>query len=374
MQPQLSRELPTEELCRLSGQNTGNLVYAHAISSHLGNPEVLRFRSPASRINAAGRVGVIQGANQLGAHFLAGAERARRIKDWTVELVILGLGAQSDLAGSMPRIPDLQWIHEIVARAPSGSPNLGVRGRFTLDVLRHHGLGDHAQIIGCPSLFINPDPHLGRRIASRMQRDPRRIAVVAGHESWAHLAEIEASLARLVSATRGSYIVQHGLAMMKLIRGEARDLDGKELVVLRNHVCPDLSIAAFVRWAKVHGRCFFDVRDWIEHCKRFDLVVGTRIHGVVAALQAGVPALCIVHDSRTLELCQTMKVPHILANAVPQGFDRKSLRSLCAFDPVVFDHNRRRLCSHYIAFMERNRLSPPAWLAGLAVASGGSLK
>ena len=40
---------------------------------------------------------------------------------------------------------------------------------------------------------------------------------------------------------------------------------------------------------------------WLEYLRDFDFATGTRLHGNVAALLAGVPAVLLAHDSRTLE-------------------------------------------------------------------------
>ena len=357
----------TDALGRRVGGNTGNLVYAHAICSHFaGHPQVLDVGAAPARMNRAGRIGVIQGANQLGAHFDF-PQWANRFEELTIGLVIVGLGAQSDLAGIVPEVPPsaLQWVRAIVERAPGDAPNLGVRGEFTKEVLSHYGLGDRVEVIGCPSLFISPDPHLGRKIAANL-RVPRRVAVVAGHEGWRRLAGIEASLARLVAETGGSYIGQHGLNMMKLTRGEAAELTEEDLEAICQYVCPEMSLGELIRWGRVHGNVFFNVSDWMAHCTEYDFVVGTRIHGTMVALQAGVPALCIVHDSRTLELCQTMHVPHVVSESVPVGLGREDLLSLFVFDAEAFDENRRRLCGVYVEFLERNGLKPVSWLRELA--------
>ena len=362
-----STSLPTETLSVRAGLNTGNLVYAHAISSHLGEElQILDIGAPPQQMNQAGRIGVVQGANQLGAHF-TGDQWADRFEQLTVKLVIIGLGAQSDIAGAVPNVPQsaLNWVRRIVERAPGNSPNLGVRGQFTTEVLHRHGLGEHAEVIGCPSLFISPEPRLGHMIATNLRR-PRRIAVVAGHEEWHDLAPIEASLGHLVSQTGGSYIGQHGLKMMKLTRGEARDLSEEDLEALGNYVCPDMSLAEFIRWSRIHGKMFFDVLDWMDHYKSFDFVIGTRIHGTMLALQAGVPALCITHDSRTLELCETMNMPHVTADSVRNGVTLDELKSLFDFDPDRFDDNRRKLCKNYITFLKRNALKPVQWLEDIA--------
>ena len=362
-----SNYLSTERLSIRAGLNSGNLVFAHAISSHIaGDPQVMDIGAPPQQMNRAGRIGVIQGANQLGAHFTAD-QWAERFEQLTVKLVIIGLGAQSNISGATPDVPQsvLNWVRRVVERAPGEGPNLGVRGQFTMKVLHAYGLADYAEVIGCPSLFINPDPGLGRAIAANLQK-PRRIAVVAGHEEWHDLARIEASLGRLVSQTGGSYIGQHGLNMMKLTRGEAGDLAEKDLEALGNYVCPDMNLGEFIRWSRIHGKIFFDVSDWMDYYKGFDFVIGTRIHGTMLALQAGIPALCIAHDSRTLELCETMKMPHVTADSVRDGVTRDELVSLFDFDPDVFDENRRNLCKNYVAFLKRNALRPVRWLQSIA--------
>ena len=357
----------TEKLSIQAGLNSGNLVYAHAISSHIGGePQVIDIGASPQHMNRAGRIGVVQGANQLGTHFSAD-QWADRFDQLTVKLVIIGLGAQSDIAGATPAVPEsaLNWVRRIVERAPGTGPNLGVRGQFTMKVLHRHGLDEYAEVIGCPSLFISPEPCLGRAIAANL-KEPRRIAVVAGHEEWHHLARIEASLGRLVSQTGGSYIGQHGLKMMKLTRGEAGDLAEKDLEALGNYVCPDMNLGEFIRWSRIHGKMFFDMSDWMDYYKGFDFVIGTRIHGTMLALQAGIPALCIAHDSRTLELCETMKMPHVTADSVRDGVTRDELISLFDFDPDVFDENRRTLCKNYVAFLKRNALKPVRWLQSIA--------
>ena len=359
--------LPTETLSVRAGLNSGNLVYAHAIVSHLGEDlRILDIGAPPEQMNRAGGIGVVQGANQLGAHF-TGHQWADRFEQLTVKLVVIGLGAQSDIERTAPDIPEsaLNWVRRIVERAPGNGPNLGVRGQFTMEVLRRHGLAEHAELTGCPSLFISPAPSLGRAIEANL-REPRRVAVVAGHEEWRHLAKIEASLGRLVSETGGAYIGQHGLGMMKLTRGEARDLAEEDLEALGNYICPRMGLAEFIRWSRAHGTVFFDVPEWMNYYKAFDFVIGTRIHGTMLALQAGVPALCIAHDSRTLELCETMRMPHVTADAVRDGVTRDELVSLFDFDPVKFDENRRALCGNYVAFLKRNDLRPVPWLEDIA--------
>jgi polysaccharide pyruvyl transferase WcaK-like protein len=42
-----------------------------------------------------------------------------------------------------------------------------------------------------------------------------------------------------------------------------------------------------------------------------DLVIGSRIHASIIALNNGIPAICTNCDSRVFEMCELFKIPHI---------------------------------------------------------------
>jgi hypothetical protein len=94
----------------------------------------------------------------------------------------------------------------------------------------------------------------------------------------------------------------------------------------------------------------------MEYLRGFDFVIGARIHGVMLGLQAGVPSLCIAHDSRTRELCETMKVPFVMARDVSGGVSREDLGRLFVFDADEFDQNRAKLAAGFQTFLEANGL------------------
>lgn len=345
----------TEELYERVGHNTGNLAFHYAIRKQLGiNSPSIPWGVSQEAISAAGDVAILPCANQIGSHLDYGG-LALKFEKIEKPMVAIGLGAQGGLDGKIPEVPvgSLNWLRTISEHAVSNKPNIAVRGPFTLEVLESYGLADSAVVLGCPTLFINSDPQLGQKIAQRI-RDPKKIAVASGHQRWSHLARIEASLARMVTATHGSYIGQSPLEMVKLTRGEGDQLDQKDIKDCRNYALPELDVAEFIDWSKKYGNVFFDIPSWMEHYRKFDFVVGARIHGVMLALQAGVPALCIAHDSRTLELCQTMRVPYALSKDVSAGIARVDLLKHFKFDPDDFDSNRKLLGEKYRLFLQNN--------------------
>ena len=94
-----------------------------------------------------------------------------------------------------------------------------------------------------------------------------------------------------------------------------------------------------------------------------DLVAGTRIHGVVLGLQAGVRGVCIAHDSRTRELCETLGVPFLPASEVPAGVTLERLRDAARVDGPSFDRNRAALRRTYVDFLTSNGLQVAADLS-----------
>ena len=72
-------------------------------------------------------------------------------------------------------------------------------------------------------------------------------------------------------------------------------------------------------------RFFLDPKTWFSHLAEYDFSFGTRIHGNIAALLAGTPAVLLAHDSRTLELADYHQIPHRVINSLPDKPDAAAL-------------------------------------------------
>jgi hypothetical protein len=349
----------TQTAYGLVGHNVGNLAFHYAISMILeGHQDALPWHTDPQQLNRLRRTGVIPCANQLGPHADYGT-LAERFGALDIPLVAIGLGAQGPSDYEMPQIPagTVDWVKKIASRSPNGAPNIGVRGEFTLKLLERYGLGRHAIVTGCPSLFLSPDPHLGRKIEERARRPIEHVAIAAGHQKWTHLSKIESSLVKIMEETGGSYLVQSPIEMVALARGEADDMSEDALADCRDYAHPDLSIKDFKKWSRRYARVFFNVSEWMEYLRSVDFVVGARIHGVMLGLQAGVPGICIAHDSRTREMCETMGVPFVMAREVNQGFSLDELRSRFTFDGAAFDNLRKVLAERLNNFLISNEIS-----------------
>lgn len=360
--------LSTEELFQRVGHNSGNLAFHHAMARILGLSGNTSWYKPAPEIDAAGDLAVMPCANQLGSHMDLG-RLAARFEPLQPKIVAIGLGAQGATDYKrMPEIPEgsVNWVRQIVAHAPSGRPNISVRGEFTRSVLERYGLADHAVVLGCPTLFINPAVSLGKDLEIASNKPSfDRVAIAGGHYGWRHLQRLEASLTRIMAATGGSYIVQSPQEFLHFARGEANTLSPDTLGLIRDFVAPEANVEDMQAWAYRYAMAFYDISSWMEHLKRYDLVIGLRIHGVMLALQAGVPAICIAHDSRTRELCETMKVPFVMASDHVSGISRATLTEIARIDGAAFDENRQQLGKRFGEFLAWQGLRPAPAYRGL---------
>ena len=59
-----------------------------------------------------------------------------------------------------------------------------------------------------------------------------------------------------------------------------------------------------------YGLLYWNLENWFEDLSAYEMLIGTRIHGVVSAVKAGIPAVLLAHDERTLELANVMSLPY----------------------------------------------------------------
>ena len=317
-----------------TGGNTGNLAFMYAVSSHVRGARLLHWGAKAQDVRAAGDLIVLALANQLGSHTDLG-NAAARLEEFNLPVIGLGLGAQAQSTGvdiTLTKGTD-QWLRTISRLRPSDAPNIGVRGPYTEAQIVKLGIVGAATVTGCPSNFINMHDDIAASIAKGYRRRPRCIAVTAGIPFSTGLSTLERELADIVTLTGGAYIVQHGLQMLQLARSEFDIMSAEDLEACRAYIAPQRTLDEFKSWCRQYAYACYDARSWMDFLRRFDFVVGTRFHGAMLALQAGVPAACIVHDSRTAEMCSTMGIPYRHHSEIPGALTQYNILDYFSFDP-----------------------------------------
>lgn len=354
-----------EQFSQMVASNTGNMAFLHAILA------IIEHIEPVSRRSFAQADVKVWGC----ANFIAPNREVTvapsPLYDDGKPIVALGLGAQASLSGAFFKIPTntVQWIKKIRALSPTRAPNITLRGQYTYDLLKEYGLADGCIPLGCPSLFIAPYKDLGDRIRSKSQSSPKFIGCAPGNpESNApKCIEVEQWLVRTLSERGGSYLVQHPLPMLRILKSDSRSQEPDSVDGIRSKLLPNYSNDEFIHWVRSHGRIFHDVPSWLFHNAALDFVVSMRIHGAQLALQAGTPALCIAIDMRQIELCEIMKVPYMLMSEFRADLTVEELyERVQKHDWSAFDENRNALARRTVEFLDSNGLVASRHLQSLA--------
>ncbi|MDQ1530197.1 MAG: hypothetical protein QOE37_302, partial [Microbacteriaceae bacterium] len=96
-------------------------------------------------------------------------------------------------------------------------------------------------------------------------------------------------------------------------------------------------------------RFFVDAQPWLDHLATFDFSFGTRIHGNIAGLAAGIPSYVLAHDSRTLELARYFDIPHRTMDRVDATTDAADLYAEA--DYSAFNHGHRERFERFTGFL-----------------------
>lgn len=365
---------PLSDILKEIGGNTGNLLFRHAIRLHLEDELVPAYWPEGAELGKAESYDalVLAGANWLHTAFPFGNDvRARVIRELGLPVICIGLGVQNPvtthekLAFPDETVDFLNALREVNALVLT-------RDEMTRMQCRHYGL-ETAVLTGCPSNFINPSPTLEADLVARFERGHfKHIVLNAGHMIGPTL-QLDRCLWHLVEGHPGRYLIQsndYNVLAMSLNRpteysaGDVRS------------ICKAFKLgglfrsgkAAFPAWRE-HLRSFLDIEKWLESAQGWDIAIGTRIHGTMAAIQAGTPALLVTSDSRTAGLAEVMKIPNVpLEKALSLG-RKPGLADLLAAGPVdwsAYFSNRVELARRYLEQLEGFGLEPSGIIRSIA--------
>lgn len=171
---------------------------------------------------------------------------------------------------------------------------IGVRGGITADYLKKLGYkdGQDFMIIGCPSMFYK-DINVNYKVKNE------KYAV-----NYSHLTEdrIIESLNSLIPS--GNLICQH--TMDYKLMTEYKEI----LFPTPEHYASNYENPFYKEIIK-YFKFYSNPDKWIDSMKDYDITIGTRIHGNIASLLGGTPAIQIMIDSRTRELSEYFNIPRI---------------------------------------------------------------
>lgn len=226
---------------------------------------------------------------------------AELLREISIPVYCFGVGIQDSLPlgdGSSLHAGVLELMRVLDQKAAV----FGVRGESTLQWLNSIGI-QNAKVLGCPSLFAYPRNILS--ISESVQAQQNIIA--AGH-----LGNLRRGTKLIggLNGTHPSYVFQGELqAVMKDRLDEPGLYDEATQTVNVAMTSEAISNIYGLHSPFTKYYSFTDPSAWRQACLSHDVYVGDRIHGGVAAMQAGRPALVLYCDDRVQELVVFHGIP-----------------------------------------------------------------
>jgi hypothetical protein len=339
----------------LIGNNTGNLVFSQAVYRLLSAADAHLETSGLARshprvINSRFDHVVIPLANAFRPSYIETLDAlSNLIEQLTIPVTVLGVGSQASLDGVYKGVDAVKPATTRFVRAVlNHSPSIGVRGEHTRNYLESLGFGDeHVKVIGCPSMFMyGPNLKVERKVESLSYDSPIAFNVSPYVPAMGPL-----SLYAAVKFPNLVYMAQNIQSLELMLYGSYPK--GKKMNAMAASGAPITLDHPLIRSDRV--RFFLDPKTWFEHLAQYDFSFGTRIHGNIAALLAGTPALLLAHDSRTLELAEYHEIPHRTITSIEEDADALSLYAECDWNRLNKAHPDR--WDSFASFLGEHRLT-----------------
>jgi hypothetical protein len=228
-----------------------------------------------------------------------------------IPVVTIGLGAQAADA----RSASIKWNDSSLRLArllAAKAPYLSTRGYFTTACLQEVGILN-VVTTGCPSIYRD-FPRRDDAADEALIIQATRYGVT---KSFAETPSLNQALFRFAFEHQLTMIYQSEREEMNyLLKGEAA-----EFLTSSQHIGALCALygaetpAALKTYLDERGKVFFDVSEWSRFIQRSGGVLGTRLHGAIMALNSGVPAVLVPHDSRTAEMVAFARIPTAKSNS-----------------------------------------------------------
>lgn len=329
--------------------NAGNMIHRMAMvqmvecdrnwSSHVNLLKLVReygIDGASRTINENFDAVVITLSNDIRESANDPAELSKLLESLKIPFYCLGAGLQSDIPASLSSLKsDNKRFFEVIN---SDAALFGVRGEKTKRWLDKVGLKNSAAI-GCPSMFAYP-----RNIVSL--RPPININRVmsAGHMTDGELKNKDG---------RGSVLLRalQGFECGYVFQGESRTyLDvAKETQFAYDEATGELDATAISRYLEKKSGImppftkyyhFNEVSAWRQAARHYDVYVGDRIHGGVAAMQAKVPALVLHADARVGELTSFHGIPSCTVSDFARMGVKECINMHLSYEKIDTFHER----------------------------------
>lgn len=340
--------------------NLGNLLYQHSVYKHLSTENqniVINNNSVNTKkvdfINQNYDHFVIPLANAFRPSYAKSLDKLTNfLKGIKIPITVVGIGAQTDHTGNFDNLKSIDNnVREFLSVVLDKGESIGVRGQLTKQYIESLGFKDQADVIGCPSLFTYPHNIFQMEKSKELSGSPKIALNLSATGSQAAFSENLSNFEKTFSFNFNRYsdvcyIPQETRSLELLTYGVNRK-KGIEHSMLEGPLVERMFNENKVKF-------FLNSYSWFDYLSQRDMTFGTRLHGCIASLIGGTPAMLFAHDSRTLEIAEHFALPHINLNLHDRIYDAYEIYDLINIEEMKnkYSYNLK----NYANFLRKNGL------------------
>lgn len=231
-----------------------------------------------------------------------------------------------------------EQVKEFLKTVLEKSPMIGVRGEITAEYLKKFGFSEENDftVIGCPSMYIF-GKHISRR--NLYLDEYSRVSINFNP----NIPEINENLLGVAKKFKQWFYVAQNIEEIKCLwLGLSKPNLRKQYYI--TNITDEL-------YTKNHVRGFVSAGDWIRYMNMIDLSIGGKLHGNIAAVLGGTPAIFIPSDARMQELVSYHAFPAIAAKNWRKVNNIEQLVEKMDFDKYLSIHIEN--FEHYWKFLKK---------------------
>ena len=337
-----------------AGGNSGNLMYAYGVMNVLKTEKSkldFFYKSRWSdeeveKVNSAYDAVILPMADAFRKDFQRTLDNYTDfIKKLSIPVIVIGIGLRADYEPNLKNgFPFDDSVKAFVSAVLDKSALLGLRGQITADYLKGLGFreGIHYSVIGCPSLYTYGEGIYTRPVPQKLKR------LAMNTNDYYNIGHINEFFNRTFDKFKDICLVQQ-------IQAEFVDLYvGKCFPFTKKMkgIPPSLLKERYGELKKSDRiRYFFDVISWINFLRNFDLFIGNRFHGSVAAVLAGTPNIMFPFNARTREMTEFHCLTSIKPDKVIEG--TSIIDYIDKVDFQSFDRKKEANLTNYMEFLQK---------------------
>ncbi|MDC0603224.1 polysaccharide pyruvyl transferase family protein [Aliiglaciecola sp.] len=355
------KELGVKDLFSKAGANTGNFIFVSALRTILNRPESI-YQHQADVVFDKDKYDfvAISAANWINPDVELDRITAF-IESTDLPCLVVGLGAQISLDNELPTLK--KSTERFLKVISERSKTISVRGENTQQALAKYGVSN-TTVTGCPSLLLYQQRKTQQEVISKTEKPLKLVFQGTRHDinpkvfKADKVSQINMQVYRYAYSNKQHLLLQSELPdlyhVMKRFSNPEIIESGKPFL---EKVYED-NIGSISQYLRQYGLVYWDLDTWLNELRSYDFLIGTRIHGCVSALLAGIPTVLLAHDMRTKELAEKLSIKYVDVREIPD-FNTEFVEKIVhePYDWEKFNNTMTHYRSAFKAFFDENNVA-----------------